>query len=195
MIQATQLKAGVAFKAEGKPYKVAKYELVKMGRGGATVRLQLVNLENGANVEKSFSSNLSFEEINLAKRKLQYLYKDQKIAYFMDERSYEQVEIPLAILGADIYYVKEGQASDVLFWDPSASSGQAESRALLVELPPKVVMKVAETDPGVKGNSASNMYKQAKLENGLSLKVPLFIKTGEKIIVDTRSGEYVERAK
>jgi len=195
MIQATSLKAGLAFIAEGKPYKVVKYELVKMGRGGATVRLQCVNLENGANVEKSFSSNLSFEEVNLSKRKLQYLYKDQKTAYFMDERSYEQVEIPLAILGDDIYYVKEGQVSEVLFWDPTAASGQVEPRALSVELPPKVVMKVAETDPGVKGNSASNFYKQAKLENGLSLKVPLFIKTGEKIVVDTRNGEYVERAK
>ena len=104
----------------------------------------------------------------------------------MDPVSYEQIEVPLSILGTDIYYVKEGGETDILFWG---------DRAMSVDLPPKVTLKVIDCDPGVKGNSASNFLKSAKLENGLDVKVPLFIEVGEKLKIDTRSGEYVERAK
>lgn len=185
-INATNLRSGTAFLYEGKPFKVIKYNLIKMGRGGATVRVNCINLENGANIEHAFSSNLTFEQVDLSKRKLQYLYKDNNMAFFMNPTSFEQVEVPLKILGSDIYYVKEGEDVDILFW---------EDRAMSVDLPPKVTLKVIESDPGIKGNSASNFLKSAKLENGLTVKVPLFIKTGEKIRIDTRSGEYVERAK
>lgn len=185
-IAATALRSGTAFLYEGKPFKVTKYNLIKMGRGGATVRVNCVNLENGANIEHAFSSNLSFEQVDLSKRKLQYLYKDSTTAFFMNPASYDQVEVPLTILGDDIYYVKEGEDVDILFWG---------DRAMSVDLPPKVSLKIVECDPGVKGNSASNFLKTAKLENGLIVKVPLFIKAGESIRVDTRSGEYIERAK
>lgn len=185
-VNATDLRAGIAFLYEGKPFKVTKYNLIKMGRGGATVRVNCINLENGANIEHAFSSNLSFEKIELNKRKLQYLYKDGKVVTFMDPDSYDQIEVPLTILGDDIYYIKEGEQADILFWG---------DRAMSVDLPPKITLKVIDCDPGVKGNSASNFLKSAKLENGLSVKVPLFIEAGERIRVDTRSGEYVERAK
>lgn len=185
-VNATDLRAGIAFLYEGKPFKVTKYTLIKMGRGGATVRVNCINLENGANIEHAFSSNLSFDKIDLQKRKLQYLYKDAKAATFMDSSTYEQIEVPLSILGDDIYYLKEGEDADILFWG---------ERAMSVDLPPKITLKVVECDPGVKGNSASNFLKSAILENGLSVKVPLFIEAGESIRVDTRSGEYVERAK
>ena len=169
---------------EGKPFKVLKYELNKMGRGGAVVRVSCVNLETGDNVEHAFSSNLTFPEVDLSKQKLQYFYKDGNSAYFMNPTSYEQIEIPLGILGKDIAFVKEGEETTVLFWG---------EKALSVELPPKIVLTVSETDPGVKGNSATNIFKSAVLENGLKLKVPLFINVGEKIRVDTRTGEYIER--
>lgn len=185
-VNATDLRAGIAFLYESKPFKVTKYQLIKMGRGGATVRVNCVNLETFANVEHAFSSNLSFELITLTKKKLQYLYKDEKIAYFMDTITYEQIEVPLAIIGTDINYVKEGGEVDVLFWG---------SRPMSVDLPPKITLEVIDCDPGVKGNSASNYLKSATMENGLKVKVPLFIKQGEKIRVDTRTGEYVERAK
>jgi elongation factor P len=185
-VNATNLRAGVAFLYEGKPFKVTKYNLIKLGRGGATVRVNCVNLENGANIEHAFSSNLSFEQVDLTKRKLQYLYKDGTTAFFMNPASYEQIEVPLKILGDDVYYIQEGEDADILFWN---------DRAMSVDLPPKVTMKVVECDPGVKGNSASNYLKSAKLENGLEVRVPLFIKVGEKIRVDTRSGDYIERAK
>lgn len=185
-INATDLKNGTSFLYEGKPFKVNKYELIKMGRGGATVRVSCVNLETGTNVEHAFSSNLSFPSVDLTKRSLQYLFKDAKSATFMDPMSFEQVEIPLSVLGDAVHYVKEGENVNVLFWG---------DKALSIDIPPKVVLTVTETDPGVKGNSVSNLYKPAVLENGLKTKVPLFINKGEKIRVDTRSGEYIERAK
>ncbi len=186
MIQSTELKNGVTFMRQDKPYRVIKYNFIKMGRGGATVKLIARNLITGSTEEISYSSNVSVDEANTSKRVLQYLYKDATTAYFMDEKTFDQVEIPLEVLGDQILFVKEGENVTIAFW---------EDKALSVELTPKVVMKIAETDPGVKGNSASNMYKSATLENGLTLKVPLFVNTGEKIVVDTRTYEYVERAK
>jgi elongation factor P len=186
MINATDLKNGATFLQYGKPYQVIKYSLIKMGRGGAVVKVTTKNLETGSIEEKSFSSNVSVEEVNTLKRKLQYLYQDSRNAVFMDPKSYEQVEISLVILGEQKTYLKEGEAVDILFWD---------EKPLSVELSPNVILEVASTDPGVKGNSATNIYKPAILENGLKIKVPLFIKQGEKIKVDTRTGEYLERVK
>jgi len=157
-----------------------------MGRGGAVVKVVAKNLEDGGNQEISYSSNVSVEEANTTKRQLQYLYKDAVNAVFMDPRSFEQVEIPLKVLGEQMLFVKEGAESTVLFWD---------EKALSIDIPPKVVLTVKETDPGVKGNSASNFLKSATLENGLKVKVPLFINAGEKIRVDTRTWDYIERAK
>ncbi len=186
MISATELKNGIAFLHYGKPFQVVKYSLIKMGRGGAVVKVMARNLEDGSNQEISYSSNVTVEEANTTKRSLQYLYKDAVNAVFMDPRSFEQVEIPLSVLGDQILFVKEGAESVILFWD---------DKALSVDIPPKVILSVKETDPGIKGNSASNFMKSATLENGLNIKVPLFIKEGEKIKVDTRTWEYIERAK
>ncbi len=186
MIGSTDLKNGVTFLHYGKPYQVTKYSLIKMGRGGAVVKILARNLLSGSNEEISYSSNVSVEEANTFKRSLQYLYKDAVNAFFMDPRSFEQIEIPLKVLGDQILFVKEGSDASVLFWD---------EQALSIDIPPKVALTVAETDPGVKGNSASNVFKSATLENGLTVKVPLFIDKGEKITIDTRTWEYIERAK
>jgi elongation factor P len=185
MIPVTDLRKGATFQIDGMPYKVLEYNHIKMGRGGATIRVITRNLKTGAVETKSFNNGSSFERITTAKRKLQYLYSDGTNAAFMDPRTYDQQEISLQILGSDIAYLQEGQEIDVMFWD---------DQALGVELPPNVVLKVAEADPGVKGNSATNIYKQVKMENGLIVKAPLFIKPGDKLRVDTRTGEYVERA-
>lgn len=156
------------------------------------VKVLARNLETGGIEEISYSSNVTVEDVNTQKRQLQYLYKDASNAVFMDPKSYEQVEIPLKILGDSVVFLKEGESVTILFWDPSTGSGPS---ALSVEMAPKIDLVVAECDPGVKGNSASNIYKQAVLENGLKIKVPLFIKQGEKVRVDTRTGEYIERVK
>ena len=184
MISATDLKNGITFEMDGKPYLVTKYELQKIARGGGTVKLALRNLQNGFFETKTMNSTYKVDEISTLKRKLQYLYKDADNAVFMDGRTYDQVEIPLEIIGDNISFIKEGEEVNVLFWN---------DKALSVDIPPNVVLKVSQTDPGVKGNSATNVYKPAKLENGLEVKVPLFIKVGDQIRVDTRSSSYVER--
>lgn len=186
MTRATDLKNGTAFLHYGKPYQVTKYSLIKLGRGSAYVKITARNLETGAIEEISYQSNASVEDANTYKKKLQYLYKDKANAVFMEPKTFEQAEIPLNVLGDSALFLKEGDNIDVLFWD---------ERPLSVELPPNVVMTITQTDPGVKGNSATNIYKPAVLENGFKLKVPLFIKLGDKIRVDTRTGEYVERVK
>ena len=184
MIGATELKNGINFLLEGQPVRVVKYNHIKIGRGGASVRVIARNLLNGNMEDKTFSANSKFEDIVTTKKTLQFLYQDPDNAYFMNSSTFEQIELSLELLGDDIKYLKEGEEVDVLYWDETPLS---------VELPPKIVLKVKETVPGVKGNSATNIYKPATLENDLEIKVPLFIKVGDKIRVDTRTSEYVER--
>ena len=186
MINSTDLKNGTTFLSNNKPYKVIKYTFIKMGRGGATVRVQARNLESGSIEEKTYSSNVKVDEVNTFKRKLQFLYSDGTNVTFMDPKSYEQVELNREMVKEELPYIKEGEEVTLLFWD---------EKPLSIEIPTKIVLKIVDTPPGVKGNSASNMYKPAKLENGLEVKVPLFIGNGEEVVVDTRTGDYVERAK
>lgn len=185
MIASTDLKNGVTFLRNDAPYKVIKYSLIKMGRGGATVKLEVRNLESGSVERVTYSSNVKVEEVSTQKRRLQYLYNDGTVASFMDPSTFDQVEIPVEIIKEELPYIKEGDSADILFW---------EDKPLSIVIAPKVVLTVTKTDPGVKGNSVSNIYKPATLENGLQIKVPLFINEGEKIRVDTRSGSYIERA-
>jgi elongation factor P len=186
MLSATDLKNGTTFAHYEKPYQVIKYSLIKMGRGGAVVKLKAKNLESGAIEEISFSSNAAVDEVNTYKKKLQYLYKSGDSVIFMDPKTFEQAEIPLTVLVDAATFLKEGQEVDVLFWD---------EKPLSVEIAPSVNLAVVECDPGVKGNSATNIYKPARLENGLRVKVPLFIKVGDRIKVDTKTGQYLERTK
>jgi elongation factor P len=190
MIAATNLKNGTTFLLNSAPYKVIKYSLIKMGRGGATVRVAAKNLITGTVEEKTFSSNLKVDEVVTQKKKLQYLYQDGVSAVFADPATFEQTEIPVSTIKEELPFIKEGDVADILFWDEAGVQ-----RPLSIDIPPKATLEVLVTDPGVKGNSATNVYKPAKLENGLEVKVPLFISTGDKIRVDTRTGEYVERAK
>ncbi len=186
MINSTDLKNGVTFLYYEKPLKVVSYSLIKMGRGGATVKLLVRNLETGSTEPLSFSSNVKVDEVVTNKRRLQYLFKDATSVTFMDPTTYDQIEIPVKVIENELPFIKEGDNVDVLFWN---------EKALSVDIQPKVVLTVTETDPGVKGNTVSNLYKPATLENGLQIKVPLFINAGEKIKVDTRSSTYIERAK
>lgn len=184
MIDVNKLKVGVTFAEAAEPYKVMKYDFIKMGRGSANIKVKAKNLFTGAIVTKSYLSGNRVESVELEKKEMQYLYKDGDKAYFMDPRSFEQIEMPLSIVEEDLPYLVEGQETAVLFWG---------EKIMGVEVPPSVVMTIAETEPWIKGNSATNMYKPAKLESGLVVQVPLFIKEGDRIKVNTSTGEYNSR--
>ena len=186
MISVTELRAGRSFKEDGQPYLVLKYEHTKMGRGTASIKVKVKNLKTSSVTEKSFISGARVEEILTQKKKLQYLYSDQLGFHFMEPKSFEQFTIPIKLLQEQADFLKAESLVDVLF---------VEDEPVSVELAPKMKFKIQETGPGVKGDSATNIFKQATLDNNMKIKIPLFIKTGEEIWVDTRSGEYVERAK
>ncbi len=184
MINVNHLRNGTAFELEGEPFMVLKYEFTKMGRGNATIKVKVRNLNTQSVTVKSFSSGNSVQDIQLRRKKMQFLYSDQNESVFMDPVSFEQISIDNEMLVDQKPYLADGMEVQVLFW---------EDKPLAVELAPKMTLSVAETGPGEKGNTVSNMYKPATLNNGLEIKVPLFIKNGEQIIVDTRTGEYVSR--
>jgi elongation factor P len=184
MISVNDLRAGTTFQEDGNIYKVLNFEHIKMGRGSANIKVKVINLRNGSTTEKGYTNGAMVSDINLVKRDFQYLYKDASTAYFMDPLSFEQKEVPLrSLAGAE--YLKEGETVSLQFY---------EDEALDLILPPKITLKVADTVPGVKGNSASNVYKDATLENGITTRVPLFINIGDSIVVDTRDGSYTKRA-
>lgn len=186
MLNVTDLRAGTTFNLEGQSYVVLKYEHIKMGRGTASIKIKARNILTGAVVEKGFISGARVESIETSKKKFQYLYSDNEGFHFMDPKSFEQVNFPEDVLSAQKPYLKDGMMIDVLF---------LEDKPLSIELPSKMEFIVEETGPGVKGDTVSNMYKSATLNNELNIKIPLFVEQGEKIIIDTRTGDYVERVK
>lgn len=185
MISVTELKAGTIFEEQGNLLQVLSYEHIKMGRGSANIKVKVKNVRTGTTIEKSFINGAKVNDVIVSKRDIQYLYKDSEGVYFMNPSTFEQISIPLKIIGSDIYYLKEGESFTVSFLG---------DEALSVILPPKMVFEVTDTAPEAKGNSATNVFKDAELQNGLSAKVPAFIKVGDKIRVDTRTGTYTERA-
>ena len=184
MISVTDLKAGITFKEDGNLYQVISYEHIKMGRGSANIKVKVKNLTNGSTVEKSYINGAKINDVFVIKRDLQFLYSDEDNAYFMNPQTYDQIPVPLKrIDGAQ--YLKEGESFTVSFLDDDALS---------ILLPPKMVFTVVDTAPGVKGNSATNVFKDAELQNGIKTKVPLFVDIGDAIRIDTRTGAYTEKA-
>lgn len=186
MISVTDLRPGVAYEEDGNIYKVLSYEHIKLGRGSASIKIKVKNLRSGSVTDKSFINGAKVKEANLLKKKYQYLYKDSSDAYLMDERTYEQIQVPLSTLGDDGLYLKDGMQVSLLIYG---------DETLALELSPKMEFTIAETGPDLRGNSATNIFKEAILDNGLKVKVPLFSKVGDKVIIDTRTGEYSERAR
>ena len=186
MIPVQDLRNGMTFLMDGQLYITQKYEHIKMGRGSATIKIKAKNLLTGATTDKSFINSARVEETITTRRPMQYLYKDGQNFVFMDPKTFEQIGISSDVVSSEKQYLQENVLVNILFW---------EDRPLWIELPPKMEFTIVETDPGIKGNSAANMYKSAKLDNGMSVRVPLFINEGEKIMVDTRDGSYAERVK
>lgn len=184
MIPVTSLRPGVTFEEHGDIFEVLTYNNMHLRKTSSVVQVKVKSLRKGATTEKSFSSNGQVNPIRIEKKDLQFLYKDKELGYFMDQISFEQVNIPILSLRG-VEYLKEGDIAQISF---------NKEEALALYLTPKVKLKVIETAPGVRGNSATSVYKDAKLENGTNVKVPLFINTGDEIVVDTRDGSYTERA-
>ena len=186
MISVTELRSGVVFEDKGEFFLVLSYGHIKMGRGSGTVKVKVKNLNSGATVDKSFNTGTKVQEVNLLRKKMQYLYKDDQGCHLMDIATYDQFVIDKRLVSDVAKFLKEGMEL-ALF-----AIGE---KPLYVEIPKIVDYKVLQTGGSDKGNTVGASYKDAVLENGLTVKVPLFIKTGEIIRVDTRTSEYVERAK
>jgi len=185
MLVVSELRAGTIYEDEGQLLQVLSYEHIKLGRGSANIKVKVKNLRSGSITEKSFINGAKVNDVSVIKKDMQYLYQDEEGAYFMNPTTFEQVTVPLRILGQEATFLQEGTTYPISFH---------EDEALAIVMTPKVVLKVVDTAPGVKGNSASNVFKEAQLENGISVKVPLFINVGDSVRVDTRTGAYTERA-
>ncbi len=186
MLGITDLKPGTFFLFEGQPHLVVSAEHSKLGRGGSILRSRIRNLKTGAIFDRTFKGNESFAEADVTRESMQFLYADDAHATFMDMTSYEQVEIPAKVVVDQTKFLKEGMEVQVIRWN---------DQALAVELPIKVEYAVTYTEPGFKGDTQSNVMKPATIETGAEVQVPLFVKTSDRIVVDTRSGTYIERAK
>lgn len=184
MISVTELRAGTTYEEDGQLLQVVAYEHIKMGRGSANIKVKVRNMKTGTTTEKGYTNGARVSDVHVLKKDLQYLYKDDSFAFFMHPDTFEQIQIDLIKIPEE-QFLKEGDSFTVSFLgtDP-----------LTVTLPSKMVYTVAETGPATKGNSATNVFKDAILDNGVKTKVPLFIKIGEKIRIDTRTGAYTEKA-
>ncbi len=186
MISAGEFRNGVTFEMDGQVMQVIEFQHVKPGKGAAFVRTKMKNVITGAVVETSFNPTAKFENAYVERRNMEFSYSDGDLYYFMDPETYELEPIDKSQLSDGFRFVKENMVCTV-----SSYKGKVFS----VEAPNFVDLEVTETDPGFAGNTATNVTKPAILETGAEVKVPLFINPGDKIRVDTRTGEYLERAK
>lgn len=185
IISAGELKKGITIELEGQLYRITDYQHIKIGRGSAQVRLRLHDILAGHTIERTFQASEKFNQAHLEQHTAQYLYQDNNLYYFMDNESFEQIPLTAEQLGEALNYLKEGMEVTIVNY---------KDKPLGVELPTAVELRVTETGPGFKGNTATAGTKPATLETGAAIQVPMFINTGDIIKIDTRSGKYLERA-
>ena len=186
MITAGDFRNGVTFEMDGKVMQVVEFQHVKPGKGAAFVRTKMKNVITGAVTETSFNPTAKFEQAYVDRKDMEYSYNDGDLYYFMDMKSYEMTPINKSVLGDNFKFVKENMTCRIMSYKGSVFG---------VEPPNFVELEVTQTDPGFKGDTATNVTKPATLETGAEIKVPLFINPGDKIRIDTRTGEYLERCK
>ena len=185
MVTAGDFRNGVTFEMDGNVYSIIEFQHVKPGKGAAFVRTKIRNVISGAVTEKTFNPNDKYPTAFIERKDMEYLYNDGDLYYFMDSETYEQLPISPNVLGDNFRFVKENMVCKVLSY---------KGNVFGIEPPNFVELQVTETEPGVKGDTATNVTKPATLETGAEIKVPIFIIEGEMIRVDTRTGEYMERA-
>lgn len=184
MLPVTELRAGTVYEDQGQLFQILSYEHIKMGRGSANIKVKVRNIRSGATTDKSFINGARVNNVSVMKKDLQYLYKDEESAFFMDPISFEQIRVPIKTLGSEYQYLKESETYSLSFY---------QDEVLAINLPPKMEFTVVETGPSLRGNSATNIYKDATLENGIKTRVPLFIDIGARVRIDTRTGAYSEK--
>ena len=184
-ITAGEFRNGKVFEMEGKYYQVVEFQHVKPGKGAAFVRTKMKNVVTGGVTETSFNPTAKFEEVAIERKNMEYSYNDGDLYYFMDTETWEQIPINKSVLGDSFKFVKENMVCKILSY---------KGNVFGIEPPNFVELKVTKTDPGFKGDTATNATKPATLETGAEIKVPLFIDEGEVIQIDTRTGEYMGRA-
>ena len=186
MYSITDLRKGTVIQMDGTPYRVVEYAQKQMGRGGSIVNTKLKNLLDGSVTSKTFKGADKIEPADLSNQKVQFLYSEGETLHFMDEATYDQLEVSASIVGDAASFMKEGS---------SVEAQSFEGRVINVELPVKVPLEVVQAPDVVKGDTQSTVMKEVELETGAKLQTPIFIKAGDTVIVDTRDGSYVERAK
>lgn len=184
MASTSDFRNGMTLEIDGDLWTITYFQHVKPGKGGAFVRTKVKNLRTGRSFEKTFRAGEKVEEADVEDRTLQYLYQDGDSLVFMDNETYDQIPIPVEQVGDDVKFLKENTDVDILFW---------RGKPVNITLPAFIEAQVTQCDPGLKGDTASGATKPATIETGAVVQVPLFIKEGEKIRVDTRSRSYVER--
>jgi len=185
MIRVGDFKNGTFFRDGNDLCTVMWFQHHKPGKGGAVVRLKIKNLARGTTVEKTLKPDVKFPEVEVSRRNKTYLYKDNSGYCFMDGETYEQEHLPAEVIGDASQYLKENMEVIGVFIDGKFTS---------IDLPINVVYEITHTEPGARGNTAQGVKKPATIETGAQIQVPIFIKTGEKVKVNTQTGEYVERA-
>lgn len=184
MISAGDFRNGITFENDGGVFSIVEFQHVKPGKGAAFVRAKIRNIVTGAVTERTFNPSEKFQEAFIERREMQYLYNDGDLYYFMDNETFEQIPVNKKVLDDNFKFVKENMTCKISSYKGSVFS---------VEPPFFVDLLVTETDPGFKGDTATNVSKPAILETGASIKIPLFVEKGEKIRIDARTGEYMER--
>ncbi len=186
MITAGDFRKGVTFEMNGEPHVVLDFQHVKPGKGAAFVRTKYKNILTGATREEAFNPNDKFPKAHIETKQMQYLYNDGELYYFMDQETYDQIPLTYDLVEDAIQYIRENDTATVKFY---------KDNAFTVEAPNFVDLEVTETEPGVKGDTATNVTKAATVETGAVIQVPIFINEGERIQIDTRTGEYLGRSK
>ncbi len=184
MIDVNDLRKGVTFELDGVLYKVVEYSHHKPGRGNATIRIKARNLLSGANIERTFTSGQTVQEASLDFHNVSFLYSDGEFYHFMDNQTFEQPAIRAEVLGEQALYLKPGLEVKLTFY---------RGEPIDIELPTSVELEVVEAEVAVRGDTATGVTKKVKTETGLEVQCPQFVKVGDVIRVDTRTGEYVTR--
>lgn len=185
MISAGEFRKGTTFEMDGQVYNIVEFMHVKPGKGAAFVRTKIKNVINGSVLEKTFNPTEKFPEAVIERKEMQYLYNDGDLYYFMDNETYEQIPLNKSIVEDAIKFLKENDVASIKFFKGEAFS---------VEPPNFVELEIIASEPGVKGDTATNTLKPATVETGAVVNVPLFVNVGDRIRIDTRTGEYMERA-